>query len=120
MTRAARSVFVFSIYLFVLGSILVVVPNTLLSLFGLPRTDEVWVRVVGMLVVIIGYYYLTGARSGLTPFLRATVYGRSAVLVFFVAFVLAGLAQPILILFGVIDATAAAWTAWAVRADERG
>ena len=115
MTKAARSVLVFSIYLFVLGSILVVVPNRLLSLFALPHTDEVWVRVVGMLVFILGYYYLTGARHGLTPFLRATIYGRFSVLVFFVGFIIVGSAPPILILFGVIDAAAAAWTAAALR-----
>jgi hypothetical protein len=113
-------VFVFSIYLFVLGSILVVVPNLLLAPFGFPHTSEVWVRVVGVLVVILGYYYLTAARAELTPFLRATVVGRSAVLVTLIAFVVLGFAPPILILLGVIDAAAAAWTGWALRADRRG
>jgi hypothetical protein len=115
MSAAARSVFVFAIYLFVLGVVLVVTPNTLLSAFGMPETDEVWVRVVGMLVVILGYYYLTGAREELVPFLRATVVGRCTVLVTFVAFVVLGFAPPILILFGVIDGAAAAWTAMALR-----
>ena len=115
MTKAARSVFVFSIYLFVLGSTLVIVPNVLLSVFGFPHTNEVWVRVVGMLVVILGFYYLTAAREDLTPMLRATVYGRAAVLVFFIGFVLAGFAPPILVLFGVIDALGAAWTVVALR-----
>jgi len=115
MTKAARSVFVFSIYLFILGSILVAVPNRLLSLFGFPQTGEVWVRVVGMLVVILGFYYLTAARRELTPMLRATVFGRSAVLIFFTAFVLLGFAPPALILFGAIDALGAAWTAVALR-----
>jgi len=115
MTKAARSVFVFSIYLFILGSILVAVPNRLLSLFGLPHTGEVWIRVVGMLAVVLGFYYLTAARRELTPFFRATVFGRLAVLIFFIAFVLAGFAPPILILFGVIDALGAVWTAVALR-----
>lgn len=115
MTKAARSVFVFSIYLFILGSILVAVPNRLLSLFGFPHTGEVWVRVVGMLVVILGFYYLTSARRELTPMLRASVFGRSAVLIFFTAFVLLGFAPPALILFGAIDALGAAWTAVALR-----
>ena len=115
MTKAARSVFVFSIYLFILGSILVVVPNRLLSLFGFPHTGEVWVRVVGMLVLILGFYYLTAARRELTPMLRATVFGRSAVLIFFTAFVLLGFAPPALILFGAIDALGAVWTAVALR-----
>ena len=115
MSKAAFSVFVFSLYLFALGVILVVIPNVLLSLFRIPATNEVWVRVVGMLVLILGFYYSTAARNELTPFLRATVYGRAAVLVFFVAFVSLGLAPPILIVFGLIDAVAATWTAVALR-----
>jgi hypothetical protein len=37
--------------------------------------------------------------------------------VFFIAFVALGFAPPALILFGVIDAAAALWTALALRAD---
>ena len=117
MSKAAVSVFVFALYLYVLGLVLVVVPNLLLSVFGIAETSEVWVRVVGMLVLILGFYYQTSARNELTAMIRATVIGRSAVLVFFVGFVLAGLAPPVLIVFGVIDAAAAAWTGAALRAD---
>ena len=120
MSKAARSVWVFSIYLFILGVVLVVVPNVLLGPFGFPETNEVWVRVVGMLVVILGYYYMTAARSESTAVIRATVVGRSAVLVFFIAFVVMGYAPPALILFGVIDAVAAAWTGRALVADRAG
>jgi hypothetical protein len=37
------------------------------------------------------------------------------VLVFFVAFALLGLAPPVLVLFGAVDAAAACWTALALR-----
>jgi len=119
MSKAAFSVFLFSFYLFALGSILVVIPNVLLSVFRIQETNEVWVRVVGMLVLILGFYYSTAARNELTPFLRATVYGRCAVLVFFIAFVGLSFAPPILVLFGVVDAVAATWTAAALRAEPR-
>lgn len=119
MSKAAVSVFVFSLYLLLLGLVLVLVPNALLSLFGMPTTTEVWVRVVGMLVLILGYYYLIGAKRELTSLFRATVIGRSAVLLFFIGFVVLGLAPPVLVLFGVVDAAAATWTAVALRADVR-
>lgn len=115
MTHAARSVLVFSIYLFVLGGTLVTVPNALLSVFRIPHTGEVWIRVVGMLVLILGYYYAAAARRELVEFFRLTVPARGAVLVFFVAFVLLGLAPPVLIVFGAVDAAAACWTASALR-----
>ena len=70
---------------------------------------------VPMLVLILGYYYSTAARNNLTPFIRATVYGRFSVLLFFIAFVALGWAPAILILFGVIDAAAAVWTAVSLR-----
>lgn len=119
MSYAARSVLVFSIYLYLLGAVLVAAPNLFLSLFGIAVTTEVWIRVVGMLVIILGFYYSTAARNELTPFLRATVIGRFAVVVFFTAYVVLGFAPPILILFGVIDAAAGVWTGLALRADGR-
>lgn len=117
MSPAARSISVFAIYLWVMGVVFVFVPNVLLSLFGFPETDEVWIRVVGMLVLILGYYYMGAAREELTGFLWRTVYARYSVLVFFVAFVALKQAPPVLIVFGVVDALAATWTAVALRAD---
>jgi hypothetical protein len=116
MSKAARSVYVFSFYLFALGMVLLVVPNLLLAAFGIAETHEVWVRVVGMLVLLLGYYYNGAARNELTAFFRWTVHARMSVLGFFIAFAALGLAPPVMIVFGVIDAVAAGWTAAALRA----
>ena len=115
MSRAARSVFVFAVYLWIIGALLVVVPNVLLSLLFMPETHEVWIRVIGVLALILGYYYYTAAKGELTALMRATVVGRYSVCVFFVAFVVLGLAAPMLIAFGIVDAAAATWTALALR-----
>ena len=117
MSKAATSVFVFSLYMFVLGLVLLVVPNLLLRLFGIPETTEVWIRVVGMLVFILGYYYFQAARNELTVFFKASVVGRFSVLVFLIAFVLLGFAPPVLIAFGLIDSGAALWTALSMRSE---
>ena len=95
------------------------VPNALLSLFGFPHTSEVWIRVVGMLVTILGFYYFAAGRQDQRGFFVATLYGRSSVLLFFVVFVLLDLAPPSLILFGVIDALGALWTGLCLRAESR-
>jgi hypothetical protein len=115
MSNSARSVFVFGLYLVLLGLVLLVVPNILLGLFFLPPTTEVWIRVVGMLVLFLGFYYTQAARKGMTDFFRWTVYVRSSVIVFFGAFVLLGFADPPLILFGVVDLMGAIWTGLALR-----
>ena len=118
-SRAALTVRVFSFYLFALAAILIAVPNQFLSVFGLARTDEIWIRVVGMLVAILGYYYFEASRHEWTGFMQATVYGRFGVLVGFVCFVVSGLAPPVLLVFGVVAAAAAVWTSRALNTDAR-
>lgn len=117
MSRGAMSVFVFSIYLYILGFVLVVFPGTLVAVFRFPEPDGLWIRVVGMLALILGFYYSHAARAEFRPFFTWTVIARSSVLLFFIAFVLAGLAPPALILFGLIDFAAAMWTFFAMRSE---
>ncbi len=103
MTRPALSVFVFGIYLLLLGAVLIIAPNLLLSIFRIPPTTEVWIHVAGMLVLLLGVYYVLSARAELRPFFAWSVYVRASVIFFFIAFVLLGLAPSQLILFGVVD-----------------
>jgi hypothetical protein len=115
MSNSAKSLFVFGIYMVVLGITLLAVPNFLLTLFGLPATNEVWIRVVGMLVCLLAVYYIQAARHELTAFFQWTVYTRASVIVFFIVFVVLGLVKPALILFGGADLLGAIWTALALR-----
>lgn len=112
---AAATVRAFAAYLWVLGALLLLVPALVLSPFGIPAPDDVWIRVVGVLVINIGSYYWFGARDDQPRFLLATVYARIFVLVAFIGFAVAGLAPPMLIAFGAIDALGALWTGWALR-----
>ena len=115
MKNARVSILVFGIYMVVLGLALLVIPNVLLSLFDYPATTEIWIRILGFMVVVLGYYYIVAARYELTPFFRASVFGRPAVIVCFAGLVLLGMAQPVLILFGAIDLLGAIWTGLALR-----
>ena len=115
MSKAGRSVLVFGVYLVFLGDVLVAVPNLLLGVFGLPATSEVWVRVVGMLVLCLAFYYIQAARRELHDFFGWTVYVRGFVFISLVAFAALRLAHPALALFGVIDLVGALWTAMALR-----
>ena len=117
MSRAATSLLVFGIYLTALGVVLLLMPNVLLRTFGVPPTNEIWIRVNGMFVICLAYYYLQTARHGLTDFIRWTVWARAAVIIYFVAFVmLAGGPKPLL-LFGLIDLLSATWTLMALQKD---
>ena len=119
MSKAAFTVKVFGVYLFVLGLILLVSPNTLLSIFGIPETTEVWIRVLGVTVVTLGVYYWYAAKSEAKPFFIASIFTRMFVLVAFIALVLLGFTKPVLILFGTIDCAGGIWTFLALKG-ERG
>jgi hypothetical protein len=110
MSKAATSVFAFGVYLGGLSLILLLIPNFLLSVFGMMETEEVWIRVVGMLVLFLAVYYTQMAREENATFFWLTVYLRSAVILFFVLFVLLKMASPMLILFGAVDLAGGLWT----------
>lgn len=115
MTRAATSIIVFGIYLALSGAILVIAPNTLFALVGIPPSTEIWSRVVGTLTVVLAFYFISSARQEVTPFFRWTIYARVFVFVSFTLYVLFGFAGPVLILFGAVDLLGAIWTGWALR-----
>ena len=119
MSTSARSIFVFAVYLFLLGAVLVIAPGILIRTFGFPEPDNLWIRIVGMLVIILGFYYSHAAHAELRAFFSWTVIARTAVLLFFITFVLAGLAPPVLVLFGLVDFAAALWTFFALRSEAR-
>ncbi len=118
--RARTSMRVWGYYLAATGGILVGSPNTLLGLVGLPPTDEVWIRVVGMLVWVLAYASFQSYRAANAEYMRWSVNARFAVPLFFIAFVAAGWVGAAILPFGAIDAAGAAWTMWALRADARG
>jgi hypothetical protein len=120
MSRAAKSLFVFGVYLCVLGLLLLLAPNLLLRVFGAPPTGEVWIRVNGMFVLCLSFFYVLAARNELTSFIRWTVWARAAVIFYFAAFVLLVSAPRALLLFGLVDLLAAVWTWLALKKDAAG
>ena len=117
MSRAAKSLFVFGIYLCGLGLILLLVPNLILQAFGAPPTNEVWIRINGMFVLCLSFFYVQVSRNELTKFIRWTVWARVAVIFYFVAFVLLAAAPKALLWFGLIDLLSAIWTWLALKKD---
>jgi hypothetical protein len=109
MSPAARTVQLFGIYIFSVGVILVMIPNVLLGVFGIPTTDEPWIRILGLVLLALAGYYLVAARSELAVFFQATVAGR--------LFVGAGLIAMVAlwgfwttVVFGLVDIAGALWT----------
>ncbi len=116
MNSAAKSVFAFGLYLVVVGLGLLVAPNPFLAPLGFPPVaDSSWLRVLGVLTIVIAAYYLLAGRAGLTVFFRWTVSVRIGVFCALGALVLLQLAPAPLALLGTVDLAAALWTALALR-----
>lgn len=118
MTKVARSVLWFGVYLAIAGSGVLLVPQLVLGPLGIPTPQEVWIRVVGVLVLCLATYYVVAARSGASAVMRATVPVRLFVTVAFGALVALGLAPAGLLLFAALDCVGAVWTALALRASD--
>ena len=118
MSKAAKTIVGFGIYMAVTGIVLVVSPNTLLGILRLPLTQEPWIRLLGMFMVIVGYYYYRTAVSEATGFFRATIHGRTAIGLFLVWLGLTGTGW-ILVLFA-LGEWAGAFATWlALRSPAR-
>jgi hypothetical protein len=115
MSKSAFSAKAFAVYLFIVGAALVVAPNFLLSIFGVPTTTEVWIRVVGVVAFNIGIYTWVSAEN--KEYLQASVYTRLLVFVAFTTFAVIGMASPMIVIFGVADLAGGIWTYFALRAD---
>jgi hypothetical protein len=115
MTHASKTIYYFGFYLLITGITLIVVPNFLLSLFQIEATSEIWIRVLGAVVIDIGFLYVYMAPANHTLFLTLTVFARYSILVWFTAFALLGWAPTQLVLFGLIDGAGATWTYLALK-----
>ena len=115
MSPAAKSLFAFGIYAVAAGTGLLLVPGLVLGTLGFPPAQDGWVRVVGVLAIVVGAYHIVGARNNLLPYIRASVWGRIAFAILLGSLVVASAMPTSLLLFSAIDLAGAVWTAIALR-----
>ena len=111
---AAATVNLFGYYVLITGLGLVLMPSRVLGLFGLPPATDGWVRVLGSLAVVVGYYYIRCAHANDRHFFRASVHGRFLFAGLTVLLVVAFGAPWQLLLFGAMDVLGALWTRYAL------
>jgi hypothetical protein len=115
VSAAARSVAAFGVYLLVLGAGLMLAPDLMLAIFGRPPATDPWLRVVGIVTLVLSFYYLRAARAGVETFFRWTVLGRPFAAAALVVLVAAGPLPPFVLLLAAADLAGAAWTWVALR-----
>jgi hypothetical protein len=76
MSKTAFTIKASCCYILALGLGLVLVPNMVLSLLRMPPTSEVWIRVLGVVVINIGVFFWVAARTEAVALYRASVYVR--------------------------------------------
>lgn len=107
---AAATVNLFGYYALFTGLGLLWAPALLLGWFGIAPPTEVWVRVLGALAIVVGFYYIRCAHANDRTFFRASVPGRllfAALCVLLVA--VHGAPLPLLV-FAAADVVGALWT----------
>lgn len=118
MSNTAWSVLAFSIYIGILGLVLVFIPRPLLTQLGLPPAEDYWIVIAGMLLMGLSTYYAFAAYKKLTDFMRLAAIMRSLILPFFLVLVLINKAPAPILILGVIDLLFASWTFFALRYDQ--
>ena len=110
MKNTAFSIRVYSFYLFLMGAALVIIPNILLPLFSFAKTDEIWIRMLGLFTFTTGIYYLQTSTNNQIAFYNATVIGRLFFFLMTIVFVIIFKQSPMLAAIGSIDLIGALWT----------
>ncbi len=110
MSKAAKTIFTYSIYLFCMGAGLLLAPNLLLPLFGFAETSEIWVRLLGLFTMTAGIYYFVCSRHEQAAFFRATIIGRLFFFAIIAVMVLVFHQPPMLLAIGSADLLGGIWT----------
>jgi hypothetical protein len=118
MKKSATSIYVWGIYTLLTGITFLLVPNLLLNILGLGESQEVYPRLLGATIIMLGYYYVRAARQGsMTPFYAWSVHGRLGLAGVIIILVLIGLAKFLMLGFAVVEVAGSLWTAFALRAE---
>jgi hypothetical protein len=115
MKNPSQSIFVFGIYVLLVGLSLFLLPNFVTGVFALPATSEPWIRALGAVAIALAGYYIQASRDNNIPYYRMSVWGR---VVFSVLVVVIAVTTPDYLnmgLFAVVDLLGAAWTWYALR-----
>ena len=98
------------IYVLITGLQLIFIPATLLGMFGFDPPSEIWIKVLGILVLALAILYYTINTSGNKEVVLSTVWFRIFVSAGFLFLVVTGQTKSSLLLFAGVDVATALWT----------
>lgn len=119
MKRTELSIKSWGIYLLALGLSMVFMPVTTVGLFGYTADGELWIRIVGILSVVLAMYYWQMVRYHVHELYSWKIAGHTFGIVCMTGFLVMGLADGRIIGTIVVELLACLWTAFALKADKR-
>jgi hypothetical protein len=117
MATAAFTIKAFGIYVVATGIGLTLAPNLVLAPLGVPEAREVWLRMLGALAIVVGYYYIACAAGNARAFFTASVKGRFLFCALGIGLILLANAPWQILIFGLADVAGAIWTHLALKAE---
>ena len=119
MRQSSLSMLVFAVYMGVLCVGFLLFPAPFVTFFGFATPDPLWIRMLGVVLGILTFYYAMAIREEAFQFYRWTFLGRLVLLPASLVFVLLDLAPPILIVFLTFETGCGIWTGLALRRERR-
>ena len=110
MSTIAKTIFVYSLYLFLFGLAMMLIPNNILSLFGFKPTTEIWIRVLGLFTFTTGIYYFQSDKKEQLAFFKATIIGRIFFFLMTFVLVISFHQSMMLSIIGSLDLLGALWS----------
>ena len=74
-------------------------PHIITDITGMQLGPDTWIRLVGALAGIIGFYYLTAVKHGYTEIFSASVYGRLVAVLTMIFRVVSGKGSSVFLVF---------------------
>lgn len=115
MNPACRTIFLFGFYPLFAGLSMILAPALPLQLLGWPIEGLDWIRMLGVVTMIVGYYYLRLGSSDVLAFCRFSAQARLLIPLAFVAMVFAFDMNPLYVALTAVDFLGGLWTWQALR-----
>lgn len=119
MKQSSLSMLVFAVYMGALCIALLLFPAPFVTFFGFSTPDPLWIRIFGLVLGILAFYYALAIREQAFRFYYWTFLGRLALFPSFLVFVLVGIAPRVLLVFGAFESGCAIWTGVALRREHQ-
>ncbi|MFK7982985.1 MAG: hypothetical protein AB8G86_23600 [Saprospiraceae bacterium] len=110
MDAAALSIYAFGIYEMIAGLGFLCFPNLILSFFKIEKTVEPWIRMVGILAILIGFYHFKIGQLAIIQLYWVTIYARIGFICSIIGLVSTKQAPSQLILFSIASILSTIWT----------